>query len=58
MASKTTVALRSALRREGSALPLVALLAVLVVGPMVLVFLAAFTTEVPRPGSPGVGSFT
>lgn len=49
---------RRVLRREGPAFVILAILAVLVIGPMILVLVAALATEVPRPGNAGLGSFS
>lgn len=49
---------RRILRREGPAFVILAILAVLVIAPMILVLIAALATEVPRPGNTGLGSFT
>ncbi|GAA3666715.1 iron ABC transporter permease [Arthrobacter ginkgonis] len=50
--------LRGRIRKEIPALVILAALAVLVVMPMILVLVAAMSTEVPRPGNAGLGSFT
>lgn len=50
--------LRGKFRKEIPALVILAALAVLVIMPMILVFVAAMSTEVPRPGNAGLGSFT
>ena len=49
---------RGKMVKETPALVLLAILIVLVVMPMALVFIAALTTAVPRPGNAGLGAFT
>lgn len=49
---------RSFLRREASALLLAAVLFFLIVLPVAFIVIAAFATDVPRPGAGGTGSFT
>lgn len=46
------------LRREGPALTIALLLTLLVVAPAAFILIAAFSTAVPRPGNPQIGTFT
>lgn len=56
--TKSAQRFRGKVVKETPALVLLAILVVLVVMPMALVFIAAVTTDVPRPGNAGLGAFT